>query len=115
MKKYTKTHEFVSVDGNVATVGISNHAAEELGDITYVDLPEVGTELSKGDTLCSVESVKSAADVYAPISGKIVEINEELDATPEIINEDAEGKGWIVKIELSNTSELDELSDTDAE
>ncbi|WP_442914814.1 glycine cleavage system protein GcvH [Marinitoga sp. 1197] len=109
MKKFTKTHEWVEVEGKIATIGITSHAAEELGDVTFVELPEEGKEISKGEVLCAVESVKSASDVYSPISGKVIEVNTELDASPEIINEDAEGKGWIVKIELSNESELDEL------
>jgi glycine cleavage system H protein len=106
MKKFTKTHEWVDENGYV---GITSHAQEELGDIVYVDLPEVGKEVKKGDVLLSIESVKAASDVYAPISGKIVEVNSELDARPELVNEDAEGEGWLVKIEISNPSELDEL------
>ncbi|WP_126993461.1 glycine cleavage system protein GcvH [Thermosipho globiformans] len=106
MKKFTKTHEWVDENGYV---GISSHAQEELGDIVYVDLPEVGKEVKKGDVLLSIESVKAASDVYAPVSGKIVEVNSELDAKPELVNEDAEGQGWLVKIEISNPSELDEL------
>ncbi|SHH41525.1 glycine cleavage system protein GcvH [Thermosipho atlanticus] len=107
MKKYTKSHEWV--DTETGLVGITNHAQEELGDIVYVDLPETGTEVNKGDVLLSIESVKAASDVYAPVSGKIVEINSELDSSPELVNEDAEGKGWLVKIEFSNPSELEEL------
>ncbi|PNR92310.1 glycine cleavage system protein GcvH [Petrotoga sp. 9PWA.NaAc.5.4] len=115
MKKYAQTHEYVILEGNIAKVGISKKAAEELGDITYVDLPEIGKEVKKGEVLCSIESVKSAEDVYVPVSGKIVEINNELEDKPELINEDAEGKGWIVKIEVSDTSELNELLDEDPE
>jgi len=113
MKKYSETHEYVIVDGNIATIGISATAADELGDITYVDLPSEGDEVSKGAVLCSVESVKAASDVYVPVSGKIIEVNAELDGTPEIINDDAEGKGWICKIEMSDTSELDSLKDSE--
>jgi glycine cleavage system H protein len=109
MRKFTKTHEWVEVEGNVATIGITAHAAEELGDITFVELPEEGKEVKKGDALCAVESVKSASDVYSPVSGKVIEVNTELDANPEIINEDAEGKGWIVKLEISDESELNDL------
>ncbi|WP_171814206.1 MULTISPECIES: glycine cleavage system protein GcvH [Marinitoga] len=109
MKKYTKTHEWVEVEGNIATIGITAHAAEELGDITYVDLPEEGKEIKKGEALCAVESVKSASDVYSPVSGKVIEVNSELDASPELINDDAENAGWIVKMEISDESELDEL------
>lgn len=109
MKKYSKTHEWVEVDGKVAIVGISNHAQEELGDIVFVELPEIGKEVKKGEVLCSVESVKAASDVYAPLSGKVTEVNTELDTSPEIINQDAEGKGWIVKLEFTDESELDDL------
>ncbi|AKI97206.1 glycine cleavage system protein GcvH [Kosmotoga pacifica] len=111
MKKYAKTHEWVLVEGNVATVGVSNYAQEHLGDIVYVELPEAGKEIKKGETVCTIESVKAASDVYAPLSGKIIEINEELDAAPETINSDAEGSGWIFKIELSDPAELDGLLD----
>jgi glycine cleavage system H protein len=107
MKKYTKTHEWIDTDNGL--VGITNHAQEELGDIVFVDLPEIGKEVKKGDVLLSIESVKAASDIYAPVSGKIVEVNSELDASPELVNEDAEGKGWLVKIEILNPDELDEL------
>ncbi|WP_036226159.1 glycine cleavage system protein GcvH [Mesoaciditoga lauensis] len=109
MKKYTESHEWVELDGKVATVGISDHAQNELGDIVYVELPEVGKEVKAGETLCSVESVKSASDVYAPVSGKVVEVNEELENAPETINKSAEKDGWIAKIEVSDPSELDKL------
>lgn len=107
MKKYTKTHEWIDTDNGL--VGITNHAQEELGDIVFVDLPEIGKEVKKGDVLLSIESVKAASDIYAPVSGKIVEVNSELDASPELVNEDAEGKGWLVKIEILIPDELDEL------
>ncbi|HDP77288.1 MAG TPA: glycine cleavage system protein GcvH [Mesotoga infera] len=114
MKKYAATHEWVSVEGKTATVGISDHAQDHLGDIVYVDLPEVGKSLKKGEVFCTIESVKAASDIYAPVSGKVIEINEELDSSPEKINDDAEGAGWIVKIEMSNESELDSLMDLEA-
>ncbi|WP_367356515.1 glycine cleavage system protein GcvH [Mesotoga sp.] len=114
MKKYAATHEWVSVEGKTATVGISDHAQDHLGDIVYVDLPEVGKSLKKGDVFCTIESVKAASDIYAPISGKVIEVNEELDSSPEKINNDAEGAGWIAKIEMSNESELDSLMDLEA-
>ena len=113
MKKYAESHEYVIKEENIGIVGISANAADELGDITYVDLPEEGKEVKKGDIICSVESVKSASDVYAPVSGKIVEVNSVLEDTPETINGDAEGKGWICKIEMSDESELDDLKDDD--
>jgi len=114
MKKYAATHEWVSVEGKTATVGISDHAQDHLGDIVYVDLPEVGKSLKKGDVFCTIESVKAASDIYAPISGKVIEVNEELDSSPEKVNDDAEGAGWIAKIEMSNESELDSLMDLEA-
>ncbi|HOY26651.1 MAG: glycine cleavage system protein GcvH [Mesotoga sp.] len=114
MKKYTKTHEWVSVEGDIATVGISDHAQDHLGDVVYIDLPEAGKSLKKGDVLCTIESVKAASDVYAPVSGNIVEVNAGLDSSPETINSDAEGAGWIAKIKLSSPTELDSLMDLEA-
>lgn len=111
MKKYTKTHEWVEVNEKSATVGISEHAQNKLGDIVYVDLPEVGKEIKAGEVLCSIESVKSASDIYAPVSGKIVEVNKILEDAPETINKSAEGDGWIAKIEISDHSEVDKLLD----
>ena len=107
MKKYTESHEWIEVTDGVATIGISEHAQEQLGDIVYVDLPGEGDALSKGDTLCSIESVKSANDVYTPVSGEVVEANSALEDTPETINESAEGEGWICKIKVSDESELE--------
>jgi len=109
MKKYTKSHEWVELDGTVAIIGITDHAQEKLGDIVYVDLPEEGAEISKGDTLCSVESVKAASDVFSPVSGKVEKTNEALEDAPETINSSAEADGWIVRIEVSDTAELDTL------
>jgi glycine cleavage system H protein len=109
VRKCSKTHEWVLLDGNVATIGISERAAEELGDITYVDLPEVGKTVKKGDTLCNIESVKAASTVYSPVSGKIIEINKELDSTPELISDSPENEGWIVKIEIEDFKELEDL------
>ena len=114
MKKYTRTHEWVEIEGKMATVGITNHAQEELGDVVYVDLPEVGKEVKKGDVVASIESVKAAADVYAPLSGKITEVNERLESEPELINKDAEGEGWIFKMEIADESELSDLLDEQA-
>ena len=110
MKKYTKTHEWVEViEGKKAKIGISDHAQEELGDVVFVELPEIGSELKKGEAFSTVESVKAAEDIYAPVSGKVTAVNEELNDHPELINEDAEGKGWICEVELSDLSELDDL------
>lgn len=112
--KFTEDHEWVLVEGDVATIGISNYAQEQLGDVVFVELPDVGKELAKGDEAAVVESVKAASEVYAPITGEIVEINGVLDETPAKVNEDAEGAGWFVKVKLSDTSELEELMDETA-
>ena len=109
MKKYTESHEWVEVKNGIATIGISNHAQEQLGDIVYVDLAEEGKELEKGDTLCSIESVKSANDVYTPVSGEVTQVNDTLEDSPETVNESAEVEGWLFKIKLSDESELDDL------
>lgn len=114
MKKFAKTHEWVKVDGNLAIVGISNHAQEKLGDVVYVDLPQVGKVVKKAEAFMSVESVKAASDIYAPVSGKIVEVNEKLSNQPELINKDAEGEGWLVKIEMSDPNELSDLLDEES-
>jgi glycine cleavage system H protein len=107
--KYSKDHEWVKLEGNIATVGISFYAQEELGDIVYVDLPEIGKTVKQNDVLAVIESVKSASDVYSPISGKVIEVNEKLKEKPEIINEDPYQEGWIAKLEISNPNELDTL------
>lgn len=109
--KYTKDHEWVIVEGDVATVGISNYAQEQLGDVVFVEVPEVGASLGKGDELAVVESVKAASEVYAPITGEVVEVNEELEDTPSMVNEEAQGGGWFAKLKVSDASELDELMD----
>ncbi|MEM6649182.1 MAG: glycine cleavage system protein GcvH [Pseudomonadota bacterium] len=109
--KYTKDHEWVKMDGDVATVGITPHAAEQLGDVVFVELPEVGKSFATDDDMAVVESVKAASDVYAPISGEIVEVNQDIVDSPEKVNEDAAGAAWFVKIKPSNASELDGLMD----
>jgi glycine cleavage system H protein len=111
--RYTKEHEWVRVDGEVATTGISNHAQEQLGDVVFVELPEVGAGLSTGDSMGVVESVKAASDIYAPISGEVVEINDALEGEPALINSDAEGNGWICKIKVSQPDEVANLMDAD--
>ena len=105
---YSESHEWVKVDGNVAIVGISDHAQGELGDITYVDMPDVDDEVRAGEDFGAVESVKTSSEIIAPVSGKIVACNAELEEHPELINEDAY-YAWIVKIEMSDSSELDSL------
>ncbi|HAA86295.1 MAG TPA: glycine cleavage system protein GcvH [Kosmotogaceae bacterium] len=109
MKRFTKEHEWIEAKGDTGKVGISDFAQDQLGDIVYIELPDKGKKLKKGDVLCTIESVKAANDIYSPVSGEVIEINGDLDANPELINEDAEGKGWIVEIKLSDTSELDDL------
>jgi glycine cleavage system H protein len=107
--RYTKDHEWIRLDGDVATVGITEHAQEQLGDIVYVELPEIGKKVTKGGDAAVVESVKAASDVYSPASGEVVAINDALGATPGAINEEAEGKGWFFRLKLSSPDELSEL------
>lgn len=111
--KYTENHEWVRVEGNIASIGISDHAQEELGDIVFVELPEVGDDFSKGDEAVNIESVKAAAPVYAPVSGKVSKVNEDLEDSPESINEKPY-EAFIFALEMSDTSELEELMDVDA-
>lgn len=108
--KYSEDHEWIKVENGDARIGITDFAQEELGDIVYVELPEVGDEIEMGDMLGVVESVKTVSDVYSPLSGEIIKINEELEESPEIINEDPYGDGWIVVIKISDASELGSLS-----
>ncbi len=108
---YTKDHEWVRADGDIYVVGISAHAAEQLGDVVFVELPDVGKTFNKGDDMAVVESVKAASDVYAPISGEIVEVNTAVVDEPAKINEDAMGAAWFVKIRPSNKAEIDEMMD----
>ncbi len=107
--RYTKEHEWVLIEGDTGTIGITDHAQSELGDIVYVDLPKVGSNLSEGATMGSVESVKAVSDIYSPISGEVMEINEALSSTPEKLNADPHGEAWLVKIKLSNPSEVTKL------
>jgi glycine cleavage system H protein len=112
--RYTKDHEYVRVEGDVAVVGISDHAQAALGDVVFVELPALGAKLAKGDSAAVVESVKAASDVFAPVSGEVVEVNKDVDAQPALINEDAMGRGWIFKIKVANPGELAPLlSETD--
>ncbi len=108
---YSKDHEWLEIEGNVGTIGITDYAQHQLGDITYIEMPEVGSEIKQFSIFCTIESVKAASDVYAPVSGKIKEVNEALENTPEIINKSPEGEGWIVKVEVANVSEFDSLMD----
>ena len=110
-KKYSEDHEWVSIEDDVATCGISIYAAEQLGDVVYVELPEVGKSFKLGDEIATVESVKAASEIYAPLSGEVTEINPALEETPETVNEGAETVGWFFKIKLSDASEADKLMD----
>jgi glycine cleavage system H protein len=107
--KYTKEHEWVRVEGDTGVIGITDHAQKELGDIVYVDLPKVGARVEQGKSLGSVESVKAVSDIYAPVSGEVLEINELLATTPEKLNEDPHGAAWLVKIKLSAPDEVKRL------
>ena len=112
--RYTKEHEWVAVEGGVGTIGITDHAQQELGDVVYVDLPKPGDKVEAGKTFGSVESVKAVSDIYAPASGDVVEANSALVKAPEAINNDPHGAGWLIKIKLANASELDSLMDAKA-
>lgn len=111
MRYFTEDHEWVDVDGETGTVGITDYAQGQLGDIVFVDVPEEGKEVAKGDEAAVVESVKAASDVYTPVSGTVIEGNGELADNPALVNEDPEGEGWFFKIALSDPSELDGLMD----
>ena len=108
---YTQDHEWIAVDGGVGTVGITDYAQSQLGDITYVDLPDVGAVVAKGEAPCVVDSVKAASDVYSPVSGIVAEVNPALDEAPELVNEQAESGGWLFRLTLSDDGELAGLMD----
>jgi len=112
--RYTEEHEWVRLEGDVGTVGITDHAQEALGDIVFVELPEVGCEVSRGGEVCAIESSKAASDIYAPAGGTVVEVNQAVADNPALVNEDPYGKGWIYKIRLANPKELDGLMDAKA-
>ncbi|MEL7129096.1 MAG: glycine cleavage system protein GcvH [Pseudomonadota bacterium] len=109
--KFTEDHEWIKVEGDVATVGITKYAAEQLGDVVFVEVPEVGAAFGKGDDMAVVESVKAASDVYAPVGGEVTEGNGALADAPETVNEDPEGAGWFAKLKIADASELDSLMD----
>lgn len=111
--RFSEDHEWVKVEGNVALVGISDYAQDQLGDITYADLPEVGDEVTAGEEFGALESVKASSELLSPVSGKVVEVNAALESTPEAINEDPYG-AWIIKVEMSDPSEVDSLMDAEA-
>jgi len=110
-RKYTKEHEWVLVEGDVGTVGISDHAQEQLGDIVFIELPEAGAKFAQGAQAATVESVKAASEIYAPISGTVMEVNDALADEPVLINSDALGKGWFFKMKIGNPAELGKLMD----
>jgi glycine cleavage system H protein len=111
MIKYTKTHEWIKVEGNNGIIGISDFAQKELGDIVFVEAPAIGSEVKAGTQMGTVESVKAVSELNCPASGKVLEVNKELETSPQFVNEDPMGKGWIIKIALSSLSELDALMD----
>ena len=112
-KKYTKEHEWVEVEGDTATVGITNHAQESLGDIVFIDLPTVGKEVKSNEELCVIESVKAASDIYAPIDGEVIEINNNLNDDASIVNQDPEKDGWIFKMKIADPSQYNNLMTLD--
>jgi glycine cleavage system H protein len=112
--RYTKDHEWIRIDGDVGTVGISNYAQSQLGDIVFVELPEIGKKLEKGAEAAVVESVKAASEVFAPVSGEVIAVNPDLESSPATVNEDPEGKGWFLRIKISGAGELDALMTAEA-
>lgn len=114
MLKFTDEHEWLKIEGDIATVGITAHAAEQLGDLVYVELPEAGSSVQKGGNAATVESVKAASDVYAPLDGEIVEVNADIAADPSLVNSDPMGAGWFFKLKLANASDINDLMDEDA-
>ncbi len=111
MLKFTKEHEYVSVEGDIATVGISDYAQGQLGDVVFVELPDDGREVEQGDEVAVVESVKAASEIYSPISGTITQVNAALDGAPSTVNEDAEGEGWFFKMAIRDAEEINDLMD----
>ena len=112
--RFTDQHEWVRIDGDIATIGITDYAQEQLGDVVYVELPEVGKTIEAGDEAAVVESVKAASEVYTPVSGEVIDVNSDIEATPAGVNEDAMGDGWFVKLRMADPSELEKLMDETA-
>ncbi|MEP9354999.1 glycine cleavage system protein GcvH [Xanthobacter sp. KR7-65] len=112
--RYTKDHEYVRIEGDVAVIGISDYAQGQLGDVVFVELPDIGKGVTRGKEAAVVESVKAASEVYAPVSGEVVEVNSELEGAPGLVNEDAEGKGWFLKVKVADPAELGDLMDAHA-
>ena len=111
--RYAKSHEYVHVEGAVGTIGITDYAQKELGDVVFVELPQVGAELEQGDEMGSIESVKAVSELFAPVSGQVVEVNEALADKPELVNTDPYGDGWMIKVRLNAADEVDELMDAE--
>jgi glycine cleavage system H protein len=111
--RYAKSHEYVHVEGDIGTIGITDYAQKELGDVVFVELPKVGSQLEQGDELGSIESVKAVSELFAPASGEVVEVNEALAEKPELVNTDPYGDGWMVRVRLSTPEEVDELMDAE--
>ena len=109
--RYSESHEYVKIEGDYAVVGITDFAQEQLGNVVYVDVPEVGDEVTAGETFGAVESTKAASDLVCPVSGEVVEVNEALEDEPELVNKDAFGEGWIIKVKLTNPEEVEQLLD----
>jgi glycine cleavage system H protein len=109
--RYTKEHEWIIVDGDTATIGITDHAQEQLGDVVFVELPAVGRKVAKGSEAAVVESVKAASEVYAPVSGEVIAVNKDLEGDPALVNREAEGAAWFMKVKLADMSELNDLMD----
>ena len=112
-RKYSNEHEWVIADGNVATIGISEFAQDQLGEVVYIELPSVGDTLNAGDTFGEIESVKSVSELYAPVTGEVVEVNDSLSDTPETVNQDPHGEGWMIKVRVDDAGELDNLMSAD--
>jgi glycine cleavage system H protein len=111
--RYAKSHEYVHIEGDIGTIGITDYAQKELGDVVFVELPKAGTQLEQGDELGSIESVKAVSELFAPVSGEVVEVNEALSEKPELVNTDPYGDGWMVKVRVSTPEEADELMDAE--
>ena len=109
--RYSKDHEWITVDGDVATIGITDHAQEQLGDVVFVELPAIGKKVAKGGEAAVVESVKAASEVYAPVSGEVIGVNKELEGDPALVNREAEGGAWFMKVKLADKAELNDLMD----
>ena len=113
-RKYTEDHEWILVEDDIATVGISDHAQEQLGDVVYIELPEAGAEFAQGDEAATIESVKAASEIYAPVAGKVTEVNKALNDSPDLVNSEPYGNGWFFKLRISDASEIGKLMDEKA-